>query len=353
MECLTGRRSDRLLTVICLLFSAHFAIAYETLTVPMVPFDPHRNLVGDGGPFAYRMLPLLVWRACAFLIRPLVAIFPRLRWPILHRPFASNEEWFIVLLTFLAMFGTLQSSRRLLRSIAGGSRAEAFEWIALGMVYAAYFNTILVLNRNLYYPYDILALFLFTWLVELAYRQRPAGFLVVLVVAMLNKETAIMSVLIYFGLNFQHSRAGRRKSLRVLAISGGALAAAVAVRLAQTSYIQRRCHTCSPQIENQFTENLHQLVNPLFWMSEVAVFGFAYVAAVVLWRYVPITIRVTSIAVGSLWIGAMFMAGVLRELRIFSELSPLLLLAVGTGLQGWLTARNTVDSVSAGVIATT
>ena len=153
-----GVRRQPLLTAVCVLLSAHFAIAYNTLTSAMVPFHTYKDLDGDGGPFAYRMLPALLWKAAVVLVSPFHRRFPRLRLPYLNRPFTSQEDWFVVLLTFAAMLGTLLVARRLLRSI---DSRRGFEWMALGMGYAAYFDTILVLNRNLYYPYDIAALFLY------------------------------------------------------------------------------------------------------------------------------------------------------------------------------------------------
>jgi hypothetical protein len=48
----------------------------------------------------------------------------------------------------------------------------------------------------------------------------------------------------------------------------------------------------------------------------------------------------TVLAVYALWIVGMMMVGVLREVRIFSELSSLILLLVGLGVRGWLEEQN-------------
>jgi hypothetical protein len=47
-----GVRRQPLLTAVCVLLSAHFAIAYTTLTAAMVSFHTYKDLNGDGGPFA-------------------------------------------------------------------------------------------------------------------------------------------------------------------------------------------------------------------------------------------------------------------------------------------------------------
>ena len=344
MANIRGPANRLLLNGVCVLLSAHFAIAYNTLTTPMVSFEPAKELNGRGGVFAYRMLPAILWKACVFLLHPVHARFPGLHLPALNKPFDSNEAWFMVLLTFCAMLGTLLVARRLLSAIVGADGQHGrwgFEWMALGMGYAAYFDSALVLKRNLFYPYDVLALFFFMLLVYLAFMGRPLAFTAILVPAMLNKETAIVSVLVYFGLRY---RPGQRK--RLVALCGCMAAAAIAVRLLQTAYIHRICPACIGMPQNQLSLNLHQLTNPLFWLSEASVFGFAYVATILFWRYVPGQVRLTVLAVCGLWIAMMAMTGVLREVRIFSELSALVLLVVGLGVHGWLEERRNLRLVA-------
>jgi hypothetical protein len=328
MNEVQSARRQPLLTTVCVLLSAHFAIAYNTLTSAMVPFHVYKDMNGSGGPFAYRMLPALLWKVTAFLLSPLHQRFPRLHMPYLNRPFTSQEDWFVVLLTFAAMLGTLHVARRLLRTI---NSSWGFEWMALGMGYAAYFDTMLVLNRNLYYPYDVAALFFFTLLVYLAYQNRPIAFALVLIPAFMNKETAAMAIFIFLGLQY-----GRYSLRRLLSLCAGMGGLVIMIRLAQGGYIHHLCSSCGAMAQNQLSENLRQLPNPLFWLSESAVFGFAYVAVILFWRFIPMRVRITSTAVFALWSVAMLKAGILREVRIFSELSAVVLLAIGLGVHGWL-----------------
>ncbi len=294
----------------------------------MVSFHTYKDLKGDGGPFAYRMLPALLWKATVVLGSPLHRRLPRLHMPHLNRPFTSEEDWFVVLLTFAAMLGTLLVARRLLRSIHS---QRGFEWMALGMGYAAYFDTILVVNRNLYYPYDIAALFFFTLLVYLAYRGRAAAFTLVLIPAVVNKETAAMAIFIFLGLQY-----GRYSLRRLLSWFTGMGVTVVAIRLVERAYIHHICSSCGEMTQNQLSENIHQMFNPLFWLSEASVFGCAYVAVILFWRFVPMRVTVMSVGVFAPWGAAMTVAGVLREVRIFSELSAVVLLVIGLGVRGWL-----------------
>jgi uncharacterized membrane-anchored protein len=57
-------------------------------------------------------------------------------------------------------------------------------------------------------------------------------------------------------------------------------------------------------------------------------------------------VRLTVLAVCGLWIAMMAMTGVLREVRIFSELSALVLLVVGLGVHGWLEERRNLRLVA-------
>ena len=325
-----GRRRY-LLNSVCVLMSAHFALAYNSQTSPMVPFGHYKELDGSGGPFAYRMLPALLWKAGVWVFGPISHRFSRFHFPNLNKPLSSSEDWFMVLLTFAAMLGTLLIARRLLRLIDG---RPGFEWMALGMGYAAYFDTVLVLNRNLFYPYDVSATFFFMLLVYFAYKGRPVAFSGALLLAMLNKETAIMAVPVFFLL--WH---GRRRWQALTATCAGMAALAIGVRLAQWAYIRHICSSCHEMAQNQLHENLHQLPNPLFWLSESSVFGFAYVAAIIFWRDIPRRLRITGLVVYGIWLAGMMVVGVMREVRIFSELSALLLLMVASGVHRWLERR--------------
>jgi hypothetical protein len=119
--------------------------------------------------------------------------------------------------------------------------------MALGMGYAAYFDTILVVNRNLYYPYDIAALFFFTLLVYLAYRGRAAAFTLVLIPAVVNKETAAMAIFIFLGLQY-----GRYSLRRLLSWFTGMGVTVVAIRLVERAYIHHICSSCGEMTQNQY-----------------------------------------------------------------------------------------------------
>jgi hypothetical protein len=326
MPHLSGNSKRHLLDVLCLLVSANFATAYNTLTTPMVPFSPYKDL-NQGGSLL-RMLPALLWQALYRIFHPIHLRHPGFHLPMLQRPFDTYEDWFKVLLSFFALLGTLTIARRMLRAI---NASWGFEWMALGMALALYFDTILVLNRNLWYPYDTLALFFFTLLVYLAFQDRPFAFTVALIPAMLNKETAIVAILIFFGLHF-----GRRPLPRLIAICAVATATALATRFATYAVVAHTCPTCPISFEHQLSKNLQQLSNPFFWLAELSVFGFCYFAAILFWEYIPKRVRITSVGVYVVWLTGMTFVGILREIRIFSELSALLLLAVALGVNARL-----------------
>ncbi|HEY0758787.1 MAG TPA: hypothetical protein VGD59_05985 [Acidisarcina sp.] len=333
-ETLKSKNARHLLTIVTILMSAHYSAADLNLTTPEFDWDDYTHLRLHVGPFDYRMLPALIWRLLAWLLGPLHRSHPGLNMPMLHQPFLGNRGWFLFLLGFFFMLATLTVARGLLQTI---NPAWQFGWLALSLGYIAYFDTALVLNRNLYYPYDVPALFFFTLLVSLAWRDRPLLFTLVLAVATLNKETACMSILIYFGLHI-----GRTALGRLAALCAGMAATVLAVRLAERALIHHVCSTCTAQAQHQLSGNIAQLANPFFWLSATSVFGYAYVAVILLWRYIPVRLRITASVTYVAWLGGMSVVGILRELRIFSELSALLLLLVAVGLNEWMRQRETL-----------
>jgi hypothetical protein len=333
----------RLLNVFFVLISAHFAICHVTKTNLLFTFARYKRLDSRMEIYETRMLPAVLWRLCNHVYAPLHSRFPWIHVPILHPPFDSGDNWFQVLLSFVAMLGTLLVARRLVRAVIGPDGDPALEWLALGMAYAAYFDTSLILIRNLFYPYDIPALFFFTLLILFAVQNRPVLFTLTLIPAMLNKETAIMAILVYFGLQY-----GRKPLPRLLVLTGCMAAVALTVHFADLQYLRHICPACNFSSQNQIAENVRQLPNPLFYVSEASIFGYAYVPLIIFWRYIPERYWKTSVVVGALWFVAMFLVGVLREVRIFSELSGLVLLMSAAALNNWETSRQETP-VGAGV----
>lgn len=93
--------------------------------------------------------------------------------------------------------------------------------------------------------------------------------------------------------------------------------------------------------EVHLAANMRQMANPLFWLSISSVFAYAWMALVTLWKDIPLAVRRAVLWVFLPWCCAMVYAGILRELRIFSDLSVLVVLAVATGLQQRYPARFT------------
>lgn len=305
----------------------------------MVAFGPYKEIDHLRGPFAFRLLPAILWKLVANVATYLHRALPMVHLPQLNPPFDSYENWFLVILTFAAMLGTLSVARRLVREIDGRSGTE---WLALGMAYAAYFDTILVLNRNLFYPYDLTALFFFTTLSYLAYRGRPLGFALVLVPAMLNKETAAMAIFLYFGF---HVNRGSLYKITALCTAFGL--ETIVIRVGQSLYLNARCPGCSGPPEHHLGMNLRQMGNPLFWAAFPAVYGFAWVAAFIFWRFVSARTRRTVGGLFAAWFLVMLVTGVIREIRIFAELSAPLLIVITEGVGAWLTQKQTESSLMA------
>lgn len=205
------------LTALCFLVPAHFTVAYLTMTQPMVPFGNVAGLQPKGTPFDYRMLPAMLWQALLHL-----AAWSHIHWhlPALNPPFTSNQSWFVALLTYGSLTGAVFAMRSLLRTQDASGRLE---WLALLLPLMAYFDLLLVLNRSLYYPYDLTALLLFTLLISAAFRNQVWLLAVLLIPSMLNKETAVIAVLAFAAFQWDRTPRGRLlvQSVMLLAVAVG------------------------------------------------------------------------------------------------------------------------------------
>ncbi|MEK6397005.1 MAG: hypothetical protein V4734_02875, partial [Terriglobus sp.] len=138
---------------------------------------------------------------------------------------------------------------------------------------------------------------------------------------------AIMTVIAYAALQFRNI-----PIRRLILLCTGLAAIALTVRETQKLWIHHACNLCGTGTQYMLLFNLKQLANPLFWISLTGIFGFAWVLLILLWKDIPEAPRRALVWVGIPWTAAMLLNGVLRELRIFSELSVLIVLALATGV---------------------
>ena len=318
------RTASLCLYAIALAVALHFSIDYLNLTFPMIAFNPYVH--GQiGPPFRYRILVAWIYRGFA-------AIMGGHRLPHLIAPFDSQQGWFLVLLCTASLMVAVYATGQAIRSVTGSSR---YRWLSLLVLEMAYFNYILPPHRALFYPYDLPALAFFAVLTWLALEARYLWFAIVFVPATMNRETAIYALLLFLLLNI-----GRQPAAKLLAYGAGLTAVFAGIKYALYVLLHQSCQGCPALAENQLGYNLRQLANPVFWVAAASVFAYAWVALFPLWKHIDTRLRRSFTVLIWLWTVPMFLVAILRELRVFAELSPFLIVLLANGLSGYLASRN-------------
>ena len=309
---------SRLFHLIALAASLHFSLVYIFVARHMN--DLHQYVAHTvEPPFLFRILPYYLY--CGFVQASEMA---HLHLPLLNPPLNSQENWFMILLNLLALFTAIECTAS---AIVKTTALPALRWVALGLVLCVDYNSILAINLSLYYTYDITSLAFFALLTLCSLRCDYLSFALVLPWAMLNKETSALAILLFFLLNVTRDRCQK-----LLVFSAAMSGLACAVKYATIHLLPLPAPVTGTLVINQLSYNFHQLLNPLFWVSLVSLFGYLWIPLLLLWKEIPRRLRLTFASLFALWFAAMFYAGVLRELRVFSELSPLLLVALASGL---------------------
>jgi hypothetical protein len=319
------RKWNREQVIFCLLtfaISAHFAVSYLSMTTPMVELGSYLKLEVRT-PFIYRIFPYFLYRAFDYVVNIL-----HLHLPVLNPPFNSEQNWFMILLTIASMVTAVLFTARSLQRVTGQAQSR---WLALLVILCAYFDQTLVLNRNQFYPYDIPSLAAFAGLTFFAISGNYLLFGLWFIPAMLTKETAVFGILLFFLFNF---RRDRWRGLTLYCVAMGGLALAIKYLLYRILY--HPCPACPILGENHFYYNLTQLVNPLFWVSIASTFAYLWVLLAFLWKKSDRRLKYSFLCVFAVWLLLLFKTTILRELRLFSDLSIPFVVTLGSGIMVWL-----------------
>jgi hypothetical protein len=226
----------------------------------------------------------------------------------LHRIYA--------LLTIVATFSALVAFRRYLRLFLPENFSSLF---ALLLIYPIFWNYA-VLSGN-YNPADIPAVLFFTLGLTAIYRRQLALFYVIFLVSTFNRET---SCFLTFAFIFYNLKDGPVVKTLLHAAAQLAIWLAIKALLANIFSANPGYPIFQNAIPNniEFFGKLLRLHPPSVF--KIFVFGFIWTLIPFGWRRLPLFLRRT------LWVCVPFLAGmsivgVLSEVRIYSELIPILL----------------------------
>jgi hypothetical protein len=80
--------------------------------------------------------------------------------------------------------------------------------------------------------------------------------------------------------------------------------------------------------EDHVVDNIGYLLRPYYWTSYLSMFGFSWLYVYANWRRVPQAGIRWALGIGPVMLAAMYVVGVLSEIRIFGELISLFVVAL-------------------------
>ena len=308
--------------------SIHFSLVYTLNTRPFL------NLAGfeagtERSPFQYRALTAWILAAAdRYVVVPPTLerhLPPRMSQPSTFALFA------IVLVSLLA---AVYATRYALQHLTGD--ATLSRWGALLVIAMSYFHYVLDFGHPcctpFQLPYDLPSMAFFAVAIALIITGRIALLYLCFAAACLNRESSLFLILIF--LLYHSAPAGnlptQRTSWRIGLHAAGLFAIWAGIRI-----FLHRLYPLAYVPSGQFhgfeihvIDNLGYLLRPYYWPSYLSMFGFSWIYLYAHWRQVPHPGIRRALWIGPIVLVAMYLVGVLSEIRIFGELISLFTIAL-------------------------
>jgi hypothetical protein len=238
----------------------------------------------------------------------------------------------------VSLFGAVLATAGTLSKLTGDRIFS--RWMSLLMIYMAYFNLAPSWGLGYTFPYDTPSLLFFCIGVYLVVSGRDTLYYLLFPIAVLNRETICFLTVFFLIWKWQETRArdGRvaRKDAWRLGWHGLTQAAIwiglklwLAHKFAANTY-DYGSRVTNPPVVGRVLLNIHELVLPQQWPVYLSVFGFLLPVVWLQRRWIGNQgIYWGCVILVPLWFVGMFFMGLLPEIRIFSELSALLVPALG------------------------
>jgi hypothetical protein len=313
----------------------HFALTYSNIIDYL---DLKAYMVGaEKTPYQYRILMMWVFQ----LLAPSHFVLATERHiEHMHIPplFKSPQQLVQLGVAMVCMVAAVLATTGTLVRLTG-DRVYS-RWISLLIVYMAYFDLAPGWGLSYTYPYDVPSLMFFCLGVYLVVSGRDWLYYAVFPIATLNRETTCFLILFFVVWKWQELRArtGYVTWKEILSLLGhGAVQAAIWVGL--KLWLLRR-FAANPydyglgksdhMVLDKLKFNIHELLLPQQWPTYLSLFGFLLPVVWLQRRWIRNPGIYWSCAIMMpLWFAGMMFVGVIPEIRIFSELSAILVPAIG------------------------
>ena len=334
-----GEPKSRWRTVAWVLFTlgicVHFTLAYN-LEMDFLDLKAYR-LGAEKTPYQYRILMMYVFQ---LLATKHVVITLAQHTQQMHVPAEWQKPQKLVQIgvAMVSLFGAVLATAGTLTRLTGDRIFS--RWMSLLLIYMTYANLAPGWGLGYSFPYDTPSLMFFCLGVYLVVSGKDWLYYALYPISVLNRETICFLTIFFVIWKWQELRTGEdrvtRKDALRLAVHGLAQAAIwiglkvwLAHRFAGNIYDYGSIVT-TPRVVGRVMLNLHQLARPQQWPVFLSVFGFLLPVVWLQRRWIQNGGIYWSLKILlPLWFVGMFFMGLLPEIRIFSELSSLLVPALG------------------------
>lgn len=315
----------------------YFALAYSSI---MDFLDLNTYMQGlEKTPYQYRVLMMWVFQLFA---TQHITLSVANHVQHMHVPpqFGSPQQLVQLVVALVCMFGAVLATAATLTRLTGDRIFS--RWMSLLVIYMAYFTLAPGWGLRYTLPYDVPSLMFFCLGVYLVISKRDWLYYVIYPIAVLNRETICFLTVFFLVWRWQElkTRVAKvtLKDALPLAAHGAAQAAIwLAIKIWLThrfaanpgDYGANGPQPAIVQILQKLKFNIHEILLPQQWPVYLSLFGFLLP---VLWlqrKWIRNPGIYWSCAiVVPLWFAGMLLVGLIPEIRIFSELSALLVPAL-------------------------
>ena len=292
----------------------------------------------ERAPFQYRALTAWLYAAADHLLHIPASLARHLP------PVMNTVDSFVTLtLAFVSLLVAVLGVRFALQTLTGTDNPWS-RWGALLVLPMAYFHYVLEFGHPcctpLQLPYDLPSLAFFSLCTALILSDNLLWLYPVFALATLNRESSIFLVLIL--LLYRSATLQRNHWLSRRALSTGAHALCLAAIWETLRVLLHHHYHPAPGIapvvhgfEIHIFDNLGYLLHPYYWTSFLSLFAFTWIFIYAHWTDVPNPGIRRMLWIGPIYLVAMYIVGVLSEIRIFGELIPIYAIAFTLLLRGY------------------
>lgn len=327
-------------TFLLLAGATHFALVYTLNTRPMLDLPAFEAGV-ERAPFQYRALTAWIFRAADAHLH-----IPSVLAPHLPPSMSQVHDFVTLVLAFFSLVTAVLAVRFSLERLTSHDEAWS-RWGSLFVLFMGYYHYLLEFGHPcctpMQLPYDLPSVAFFAVCLALIIADRMAWLYPVFALATCNRESTVFLIAmlwLYRSAHLGSSGWRRIRALRTYAHMLGLAVVWVAVRIA----LHRMYHppVLEPEVagfEIHVVDNLGYLIRPYYWASFLSLFGFTWLFLYTRWRDVPNAGVRRLLWIGPIYLIAMYVVGVLSEIRIFGELIPVYAIAFTLLLRAFWQAR--------------